>query len=204
MPILPGDPATPIAAQGDGAPAPEATEAAQTGDAASDGRAAFRTKSAEIAVALIFLALGAIDIYDSARIGARWSDDGPQTGYFPFYIGVLICLASGVVLLQALLLKPEKNKTFVEVEQLKLVLTVLVPSVIYVALIGGAGPVPGLGIYVASAIFVAFFMRWLGKYAWWKVAAVSLGNSVAFFLIFEMWFTIPLPKGPLQSLLGLN
>jgi putative tricarboxylic transport membrane protein len=169
-----------------------------------DGRAAFRTRSAEIAVALIFLALGAIVIYDSARIGARWGDDGPQTGYFPFYIGVFICVSSAIVLLQAALMKPERNKTFVEVEQLKLVLTVLVPSIVYVALIGGAGPVPGLGIYVASAIFVAFFMRWLGKYPWWKVAAVSLGNSVAFFLIFEVWFKIPLPKGPLESLLGLN
>ena len=57
---------------------------------------------------------------------------------------------------------------------------------------------------MSSTLFVAFFMRWLGKYAWWKVAAVSIGNSVVFFLIFEMWFKVPLPKGPLEALLGLN
>ena len=77
-------------------------------------------------------------------------------------------------------------------------LAVLVPGAIYVAAIGW------IGIYVASAMFIAFFMRWLGKYAWWKVAAVSIGTVVAFFFIFEIWFKVPLPKGPLEALLGLD
>ena len=59
------------------------------------------------------------------------------------------------------------------------------------------------GIYVASIVFIAFFMRWLGKYAWWKVATVSIGTMVVFFLIFEVWFKVPLPKGPLENLLGI-
>jgi putative tricarboxylic transport membrane protein len=90
------------------------------------------------------------------------------------------------------------DQTFVEVGQLKLVLSVLVPTSVYVALIGW------LGIYVASVVFIAFFMRWLGKYSWWKLTAVSIGNSVFFFVIFEIWFRIPLPKGPLEAMLGLN
>ena len=162
-----------------------------------DGRPAFGVKSAEIALALFFLALGGIVIYDSARLGAKWADDGPQTGYFPFYIGVLIALASVANLVAALAIRPERDKAFVEVGQLKLVLAVLVPTAIYVGLIGW------LGIYVASVLFIAFFMRWLGKYDWWKLAAVSIGNSVFFFLVFELWFKIPLPKGPLENLLGI-
>ena len=162
-----------------------------------DGRPAFGVKSAEIGLALFFLALGGIVIYDSVRLGAKWADDGPQTGYFPFYIGVLIVLASVANLVAALAIRREQDKAFVEVGQLKLVLAVLVPTAIYVALIGW------LGIYVASAVFIAFFMRWLGKYPWWKAAAVSIGNSVVFFVIFEVWFKIPLPKGPLENLLGI-
>jgi putative tricarboxylic transport membrane protein len=161
------------------------------------GRPAFGVKSAEIALALLFLALGAIVVYDSARLGAKWADDGPQTGYFPFYIGLIVCAAALVNLISALAIPKEKDKTFVEVGQLKLVLAVLVPSALYVGLIGW------LGIYVASAVFIAFFMRWLGKYPWWKTVAVSVGNSVVFFLIFEVWFKIPLPKGPLENLLGI-
>ena len=126
------------------------------------------------------------------RLGIGWADDGPRPGYFPFYLGLIICVSSLVNVVRALLVPEAKNKTFVEVGQLKMVLTVLVPTAIYVA------AVSWIGIYVASAVFIGFFMRWLGKYAWWKVAAVSLGTVVAFFLIFEIWFQVPLPKGPLE------
>ena len=158
---------------------------------------ALRQRSAEVVVAALFLLIGAIVIYDSLRLGAKWGDDGPQAGYFPFYIGVLVCGASLVNMLVAWF-KVGRDKVFVELGALKLVLTVLVPAGIYVSLI------TWLGIYVASTLFVAFFMRWLGKYAWWKVAAVSIGTSLVFFLIFESWFLVPLPKGPLEEMLGLG
>ena len=168
-----------------------------------ESRAAFRQKSAEIVTAALFLLAGAIVIYDSMRLGAKWAEDGPEAGYFPFYIGLILGI-SALLNLAAALLRKADSGAFVEVGQLKMVLSVLVPSSIYVLLIGGIGSIPGLGIYVASVVFIAFFMRWLGKYDWWKLAAVSIGNSVFFFVIFEVWFRIPLPKGPLEALLGLN
>jgi hypothetical protein len=164
----------------------------------SDERAAFSYRTAELAVAAFFFLLGAIVITDSWRLGARWGADGPQPGYFPFYLGVIVCLSSGVTFVRGLAIRDEKNVSFVEVGQLKLVLSVLIPSAVYVALVGW------LGIYFPSALFVALFMRWLGKYEWWKVALVSIGNSVVFYLIFEVWFLVPLPKGPLEALLGLD
>ena len=163
-----------------------------------ESRAAFRQKSAEIVVAVLFLVAGAIVVYDSIRLGARWAEDGPEAGYFPFFIGLILCISALVNLAVALLVKGDGGAAFVEVGQLKLVLAVLVPTAVYVGLIGW------LCIYVASILFIAFFMRWLGKYGWWKLAAVSIGNSVFFFVIFEVWFKIPLPKGPLEALLRLN
>jgi hypothetical protein len=144
-------------------------------------------------VAALFFLAGAIVVFDSVRLGARWAEDGPQAGYFPFYIGLLVCISAVVNLVMALV-----KRDFVELDKLKLVLAVLIPSAIYVAAISWTG------IYVASALFIAFFMRWLGKYPWWKVAAVSIGTMVAFFLIFESWFKVPLPKGPLENLLGVG
>lgn len=161
-------------------------------------RPAFRYKTAELGVAAFFMLLGAIVITDSLRLGARWAADGPQPGYFPFYVGIIICAASAVTIGRGLLIPPEKNMSFVERDALKLVLSVLVPSAAYVALVGW------IGIYVASALFIGLFMRWLGKYAWWKVALVAIGNSVIFYLIFEVWFLVPLPKGPLEHLLHLD
>ena len=161
-------------------------------------RAAFSLRSAEIGIALVFLVLAALVIFDSVRQGARWLEEGPQPGYFPFYLGVIIAAASAVTLVRALMMPAERNKAFVQVGQLKLVLSVLVPSAVYVALVGW------LGIYVSAVLFVALFMRWLGKYPWWKVAAVSVGHSIVLFLIFEVWFLVPLPKGPLERLLGVG
>ena len=138
-------------------------------------------------------------ITDSVRLGFGWQEvHGPRPGYFPFYIGLLICISATVNFVRALLIKPDRNKTFVQVGQLKLVLTVLIPTAVY------AAAVTWIGIYASSVLFIGFFMRWLGKYAWWKAAAVSVLTVVAFYVIFEIWFKVPLPKGPLESLLGLN
>jgi len=150
-------------------------------------------------VAALFFIFGAIVISDSARLGFGWQEvHGPRPGYFPFYIGLIICIASAVNFVRALLLTPEKNKTFVQVGQLKLVLTVLIPTAIYALL------VTWIGIYTSSVLFIGFFMRWLGKYAWWKVVVVSVITVAVFYVVFEMWFKVPLPKGPLESWLGLN
>jgi len=149
-------------------------------------------------LALVIFAIGALIVIDSLRIGARWGADGPQTGYFPFYVALMVCLASAWNVLAALLMKREANTTFVARGQLKLVLAVLVPTVVFVGLVGW------IGLYVAGALFIGFFMRWLGKYAWWKVGAVGVGVMVVLFFIFERWFLVPLPKGPLERLLGLG
>ncbi|OFZ96954.1 MAG: hypothetical protein A2Z64_08170 [Betaproteobacteria bacterium RIFCSPLOWO2_02_67_12] len=162
-------------------------------------RAAFGLKSAEIAVAAFFFLFGAIVMYDSVRLGIGWQEvHGPQPGYFPFYVGLIICVSALVNAVQGLIIRPERDRTFVEVGQLKLVLTVLIPTALYAALVGL------IGIYVASILFITFFMRWLGKYPWWKAVAVSLSTAVVFYLIFEAWFKVPLPKGPVEAFFGLN
>ena len=164
----------------------------------NDTRPAFRTRTAELAVAGLFFLVGAIIIFDSVRLGARWAADGPQPGYFPFYLGVIICLSSLINAIGSLALRGPRNRPFVEVGQLRLVLSVLIPSAVFVGLVSW------IGIYVSAILYIALFMRWLGKYAWWKLCAVAFGVSITFYLIFEMWFKVPLPKGPLETLLGLD
>jgi putative tricarboxylic transport membrane protein len=161
-------------------------------------RSVVSLKTMDLAVALIFFAFGVLVAYDSYRLGAKWAEDGPQSGYFPFYIGVIICIASLVNLVFAWRVKAADGGSFVSGEQLKAVLSVAIPTLFYVLLI------QYLGIYVASTVFIAAFMVWLGKYSWFKATAVSVGVSVAFFVMFEVWFNVQLPKGPLEALLGLN
>jgi len=161
------------------------------------GRSAASLRAVEIWTAAIVLLFGAIVVYDSQRLGSRWGDDGPQPGYFPFYIGLLICLSAIAILVRALRNR-DASTSFVSRGQLKLILVVLVPTAVYVALVST------LGFYVSSTLYIAFFMWWLGKYSWLKIVPVAVGVSVAFFLTFEIWFRVPLPKGPLEAALGLG
>jgi len=162
------------------------------------GRSVVSSKTVDLAVAAIFFAFGALVAFDSSRIGARWAEDGPQSGYFPFYIGLIICMASLVNFVLALRSKFYYGRSFVSVEQLKAVFSVAIPTLIYVLMI------QYLGIYVASTVFIAGFMVWLGKYSWFKAVLVSVGVSAVFFVMFEVWFNVQLPKGPLEAVLGLN
>ena len=157
-------------------------------------RAIVSVRTAEIAVALILFTLGAIVVFDSYRLGSKWGSDGPQSGYFPFYIGLLICVSSVVTMAQAVLAKPAAGKPFVFWRPFKRVLTVLLPAAVYVLC------VKFVGLYVASAIYIAIFMIWLGKYSWWKSIAVGFVINVIFFLMFEVWFKVPLFKGVLNPL----
>ncbi len=154
----------------------------------------------EAVVAILFMVFGAIVVWDSRRLGASWSSDGPQAGYFPFYIGLIIIFASAFNLYGAFSKPDNAAKAFVYRGQLRMVLTVMVPCAIYVALI--ANPVYSFGIYEASAFFIAFFMRYLGKYSWPKIAGVAVSVMFVFFLMFEVWFKVPLPKGPIEALFG--
>jgi hypothetical protein len=159
-------------------------------------QAGTRTVLVELAVAAIIFALGALVAYDSYRLGSSWASDGPQSGYFPFYIGLFTCICGAVVFAQGLLRLKTDQQVFVTLSQLKQVLVILLPSTVYVL------GVQLIGIYVSSALFIALFMRLAGKYSWIRSVAVGAGVSVSAFVMFEIWFKIPLPKGPLESLLG--
>src|SRR6266853_6089180 len=143
-------------------------------------RSAASVKAVELGVAAVIFLFGALVVYDSVRVGAKWGDDGPQAGYFPLYVGLLICFASAAILVRALRDPVLAAESFVSRDELKKILTVLVPTVVYVALIAP------LGFYLASTLYIAYFMWFLGKYSWAKIAPVSIGVSVAFFLIFEI------------------
>lgn len=156
----------------------------------------------EIVVAVAFFVFGAVVAWESHRIGSSWASDGPQAGYFPFYIGLIICISAVIILVAALNAGPVGDAAFVTRSQLKMVLVLLAPAAVYVALI--RNPVLSLGIYVASAIFIAAFMRVLGKYPWRRLVPIAVGVPFAFFMMFEVWFKVPLPKGPLETLIGFN
>jgi hypothetical protein len=142
-----------------------------------------------VIAALLFL-FGATFVYQSYELGFRWGTEGPQSGFFPFYVALIICGGSLVVFVNALRGKAGRSdQAFVERGQLWKVLQVLIPAVVFVL------GVQLIGIYVSAAIYIALFMRFLGKYSWVKSVLISIVICVLFFFMFEVWFQVPLYKG---------
>ena len=153
-------------------------------------------RSVDAAIAILFMITACVVMWDSWRVGARWVSDGPQAGYFPFYIGLIMFVASLGTLVTSVLTKNPNLKTFVERGQLVSVMRVLIPAAIFVALI------PWLGLYVSGALFIVLFMVWIGKYSIFKALPIAIGVQLFFFMLFERWFLIPLPKGPVENFFG--
>jgi len=153
-------------------------------------------RTMELVVSGAFVALACLIMYDNWRIGARWASDGPQAGYFPFYIGLIMFVASATNFGVHLLNRSATRANFVDRSQFKQVLQVLIPTILFVVLIAF------LGIYLSAAIFIAFFMGWLGKYSLPRILPIALLVPLLLFVLFEIWFLVPLPKGPIETALG--
>jgi predicted membrane channel-forming protein YqfA (hemolysin III family) len=154
-------------------------------------------RTMEIITAVLFVVFALVVMVGSIKLGAQWGSDGPQAGYFPFYISLIMLVSSSVTLYKAFINKKKKEETFVGRESFRQVMAVLIPASIFILL------VQLIGIYVSSVFYIAIFMVWLGKYPLWKAAIVSLGVSVALFVLFEIWFQVPLPHGALFNPLSM-
>jgi len=153
-----------------------------------------RNASVDAVVAALLTIAGMVVMYEARRLGASWTSDGPGPGYFPFYVGAMLCIGGIGILYQSLLSRNADHKVFIDREQFKRVLSVLLPAVAY------AGAIMLLGQYVASAVFVALFMLWLGKYSPFKSVLLGIAVNAFFFAMFEVWFKVPLYKGAFNLL----
>lgn len=165
-----------------------------------EGTTLLTLRQADILVALLLLGLSALVIYDSIRVGSGWTPGiGPGAGYFPFYIALGMGIASFFVLVKAIFSpQPGWSHAFITTTKLGRVMSIMLPSVAFVALIHF------LGIYVAAAIYIASFMLIVGRDSILRSLAVGIGVPLALFLMFERWFLVPLPKGPLEAMLGFG
>ena len=147
--------------------------------------------------ALLFV-VGVVLVTEARRLGAGWTSDGPGAGYFPFYIGLILCISSVAIFYGALFGKARDSGPFVDRLQLSRVLSVLLPAIGYVL------AVEFVGLYVASAAYIALFMIILGKYSVAKSVLIGVSVNALFFAMFEVWFKVPLYKGSLDPLAFLG
>jgi putative tricarboxylic transport membrane protein len=149
---------------------------------------------ADLLTASALMLLGGVVLYDAVRLGIGWGTDGPRSGFFPFWLAVIMVAVCGAILVQAA--RRESARPFVHRAQLAPVLTVLWPAAALVVLM------QFVGLYVASALYVGIYMRLVGRHGWSAVLLCAVGIPVVAFVVFETWFLVPMPKGPLEAWLG--
>jgi hypothetical protein len=169
---------------------------AEQAQATGADRPAAKTRTVDLVVSLLILAFAIVFAWDSNRTGNEWASDGPEAGYFPFYLSVLMGGAALYGIGRVLLTKIHEGEVFVTRGQLNRVFQVFIPAVIFCV------ATQYLGIYVASFVLTAGFMIWIGKIAAWKSILTALIFSVAMFYIFEIAFNVIMPKGPLEAFFG--
>jgi putative tricarboxylic transport membrane protein len=151
-------------------------------------------RTADVITAAVVMLLGGVVLYDALRLGIGWGTDGPKSGFFPFWLALVMVVVSAAILIRAA--RRPDGAAFVSRQRLAPVLKVLAPAAGMVILTQAAG------LYVASALYLGFYMRWVGRHDWRAVVALSVFVPVVTFLIFERWFLVPMPKGLLETWLG--
>ena len=153
--------------------------------------------TAELGTASATLALGLVVVFGATEFGIGWDVSGPQPGAFPFYMGLLVAAASLGIILQTAITRAGRRVVALDRTQARRVATFFAPMVLFV--IGAVL----LGLYVATALYL-FFVMWLqGGYRPWLGALTGLGVAGFFYLVLEVWFQVPLLKGPLEAALGI-
>jgi putative tricarboxylic transport membrane protein len=156
-----------------------------------------RTRTVEVIVYLLLLGLVLLLGVDNWRTGIGWASDGPQPGYLPFYLCVILAGASLYGLAVAFVRRRRvATTTFVTRDQLRRVLQVFVPTLLFCLL------TQWLGLYVASFLLIAGFMRFIGRISLWKSLLTSFLFALVMFLTFEIAFDVIMPKGPLEAAFG--
>src|SRR5918992_198232 len=157
-------------------------------------------RALDLVTAALLMLLSGIVIYDALRLGAGWGVEGPQSGFFPFWLAALLATVSVAIFAHAG--RRRSQEPFVTAERFAPVLKVLAPLTAFVILTDPPGPWSGLGLYAAGGLYLASYMRWVGGHRWRTVVALATAVPVLLFFIFETWFLVPMPKGPLEGWFG--
>lgn len=163
---------------------------------AEDSPPVISTRAVELGVYVLLLGFALLMGFDNWRTGMGWESDGPQAGYFPFYLSVILGAASLYGLVSILLTKIDAGDVFVTHDQLRRVMKVFVPTFLFCLF------TQWLGLYVASFLLIAGFMGWVGRITWWKSVLVAFVFSLAMFICFDIAFDVIMPKGPVEALFG--
>jgi putative tricarboxylic transport membrane protein len=144
-------------------------------------------RAVELGAVICFLGLGVVLLSESIELGPGWGESGPEPGFFPFVLTVLLTLGALGVLYVNVYRRPDLRPFFEVSQEVTDLLRVAVPIGVAVVL------VRSLGIYAGSGLYLAFFMAWYGRFRWYQALAGGILLPVIMWLTLREGFNIPMP-----------
>lgn len=132
-----------------------------------------------------------------ANIGINLNNEGPGSGFWPFWLSLVMFVCSIMVGINWFRRKspPSRSKDrFLDTYRVKMFALVGGGLVAFLLLIGL------LGFYGAIPIFLFYYIYVLGKHPWWLAALIGVGATVFCFFFFDVAMRIVLPKGALEPI----
>ncbi|MES3004190.1 MAG: tripartite tricarboxylate transporter TctB family protein [Pseudomonadota bacterium] len=151
-------------------------------------------RTMEIATAAALGVYAAAVIAGSLQLDTGWAATGPQAGYVPLRLGAMLLVVSALLVVQAV--RQGAGDSFATREQLHRSLSLFLPTIVL------AVAMAFLGVYLSGAVYLAYMARRHGGLGWGRAVALGVVSTVLFFLTFEIWFGVPLAKGPIEHWLG--
>ncbi len=148
-------------------------------------------RKADILISLLMMSIGIVIVVDSARLGFKWGMNGPESGFFPFYLGAgtIVCALLVLRKVAAQYKKEGAGKRLMPEGALNSILWVLVPATVMIAI------TELVGLHIAAALYMGFYMRVVGRIRWTTTILISLLVPISLYIAFDKLFLVPLPQG---------
>lgn len=149
-------------------------------------------RKVELLWATAFLVVAAIVIIESFRLGFGWQEHGPQAGFVPFWLAIVMVVCGGIIILRGLLMEVGES-FFMSRPAMWAMIWVFLASTLLAFMIGT------LGMYIATVVFAVLFTYWLGRHPWYVALGFAIITALAVYYGMEKGLTIPLPKSPVYA-----
>jgi putative tricarboxylic transport membrane protein len=145
------------------------------------------TRAVDAAAGVAFIALAAVVMIEGVRLGAGWDDlSGPRSGFFPFWLAVIMAIGALAALFQAL--RSRHATPFFEHRQ-----EIVDLAKVGIPLLATVVSIPWVGIYIASFLYVWLFSWWYGGFRWWTGLVSGLIFGVFLWLALARAMRISMP-----------
>jgi putative tricarboxylic transport membrane protein len=142
----------------------------------------------DVVVAALALALGAAAVFESAKLPLG-TVRNPGQGFFPWWTSAVIVLLALVLLTQGLASRPSAAQE--KTGRVAKVASLLVALAAYTFLLDP------LGYLLCTFLLVLFMLRATDLHRWPVALSMAAITAISSYVVFAIWLSVPLPRGPL-------